>query len=133
MRAAVATRRGQRRAEMLMTDRARVTEVVGEDTDPVTGEVTDVVEVRYDGPCKVQSNSGQGNEPSAGGHKYLVVTYQVHFPIGSNAKAGFGSGTQVMIAESRNSDLVGRVLRLTEPDLRSFNTADRWNSELVIS
>lgn len=133
MRAAIATRRGQRRAEALMTDTARVVEVVGEDTDPVTGEVSEMVEVRYDGPCKVNSDRAQGNEPSAGGHKFLVVTYQVHFPIGSSAKAGFGSGTQVLIADSRNADLVGRVMRLTEPDLKSFNTADRWNAELVIS
>lgn len=120
-------------AESLMLDSCTVERSLGITTDPITGQVSDAVEAVYEGACKIQSFNARGVEPVAGGHKFLEASYQVHFPYGADAEFGITTGDVVNVVTAHNSRLGGLRFRLTEPDLKTHSTADRWNAELVLS
>lgn len=135
-RAIAATRRGARRAGELHIHQFVLREVIGQDMDPETAVVVDRLRDVDDGWCKVQGFNAQGTEPEAGGHSYLQGKFQVHFRRGASAAKGYSPDMLLEIVASKDPGdmaLVGQSFRLTEPDLKSLRTADRWNVEVTLT
>ncbi len=135
-RAIAAARRGARRAGELHIHQFVLREVIGQDMDPETAVVVDRLRDVDAGWCKVQGFNAQGTEPEAGGHSYLQGKFQVHFRRGASAAKGYSSDMLLEIVASKDPGdlaLVGQSFRLTEPDLKSLRTADRWNVEVTLS
>lgn len=135
-RAIAATRRGARRAGELHVHQFVLREVIGQDMEPDTAVVVDRFREVDTGWCKVQGFNAQGTEPEAGGHSYLSGKFQVHFRRGASAAKKYRSDMLLEVVGSKipeDAGLVGQLFRLTEPDLKSLRTADRWNVEVTLS
>lgn len=135
-RAIAAARRGARRAGELHIHQFVLREVIGQDMDPETAVVVDRLRDVDAGWCKVQGFNAQGTEPEAGGHSYLQGKFQVHFRRGASAAKGYSPDMLLEIVASKDPGdmaLVGQSFRLTEPDLKSLRTADRWNVEVTLT
>lgn len=119
--------RGRAAAEELMSDTIRVERLGGLVTDPETGNVTPGRELVYEGRCKIQSSTTMAENPEAGGQVFTVERTKLHFPaLTSGLEVGL-VGT--VLSAPHQPLLVGNEYRLTEPDLKSWQTAQRWSVE----
>lgn len=107
-------------AESAMRDTCTVTRP-GAATDEVWGNAP--APTVYTGRCKVQTYEGHEQNPEAGGHRYTVQRYSVHFPVGSFLPR---PGDVVTITESeKDPHLVGKKYDVTGPFNKSLATANR--------
>lgn len=100
-------------------------------TDPVTGKVTAVLSLVYEGKCKVQSKDSAVASPEAGGHTFVIVSRQVHIPM-NNADVK-DKDVVTMTASHLNSFTVGKkyVVNGFTPD--SYDTAARMPVKEITS
>lgn len=113
---------GRTLAESLMVDACRVTR---EDPD---GEVDDQTGARprvtvYEGRAKSQTYEAYEQTPEAGGHRYTVQRYAVHFPVGAFVPE-VGDVVE-WTACPYDASRVGVRERITAPFSKSLATAQR--------
>jgi hypothetical protein len=80
-------------------------------TDPDTGNVTDSMTTVYTGKCKVASKDSSVATPDVAGASFVVVSRQVHIPVGA--------------ADVRNND----VITITASLLNPFGVGKRYRVE----
>lgn len=112
-----------------MLDSCTVTRQTGVYTDPGTGNVTPTYAQVYNGPCKVQQTIAQSSSPEAGGYQFTVQDMRLDLPVSAGPIAVDDMVT--INAAALDSQLVGRVYRVTELFHKSFATAQRTRVEWV--
>lgn len=96
--------------------------------DPDTGDLTLVPQILHiEHPCKIQTTTASGTNPSAGEHRFLVESPQVQLPITTTAQAG----DEVVVTTSEDGLSDGLIFRLTELERGTHRTAQRWNAEVI--
>lgn len=110
-----------------MVDRCEVVRFSGEPVTNPDGTVTRPSEVVYDGPCKVQSSRPWPTLPDAGEHQWTVNPLEVHFPVAADVR----TGDVITVSDSLDPLNIGRVLRVTSGDRKSYQTALRVRVEEV--
>lgn len=136
----LAKRGGKRWAEPLMLDRCRIRPVIGQITDPNTGEVTPEYGAAVYGPgvlpsegrCKIQQQRLRYPEtPSGGEHQSTVGVTEIHLPDASDAGA-VATDHVVEITDATKAWNVGRLFRVQSPDPKTLQTAIRLICEEVL-
>jgi hypothetical protein len=123
MTAIEATRRGREAAERQMVDTCTIERPGAPVTNPDTGVVTPSVTVVYTGPCKVQSKDSATATPNAGGAVFVVVSRQIHIPVGAaNVR---NDDVFTVTASVLNPFGIGRKYRVEGFTPDSFDTAAR--------
>ena len=118
--------RGRTAAERLMVDtciirRGSSEPVIDDETGAVTEGSRTVV---YEGKCKVQSRSTVSSSPDAGGHSFVVVSREVHIPMGDAGDVW--DDDVVEVTSSRfNGFTVGKEYRVEGFTPDTFDTAAR--------
>lgn len=124
--------RGRAHAESLMRDTVRVWRDTGESTTDPWGVVTPAPPVLvYEGPAKAQNDRTYPASPDIGSVAQVTqMVSHVHFPHGTTAVR---SGDVVEWVSSVNPRLVGRKVRVSVDQDKTWNTAARFNvSEVVV-
>ena len=98
-------------AESLMIDTCTITRPGDSVTDPDSGVVTPGTTPVYSGKCKVQSKDSATSTPEAGEAVFVVVSRQIHIPVGA--------------ADVRNDD----VVTVTASVLNPFGVGRRYRVE----
>lgn len=114
-----------------MLDSCTVTRQTGVYTDPGTGNVTPTYVQVYSGPCKIQQTIAQSSSPEAGGHKFTVLGMRLDLPVAVGPVAI--DDVVTLTASVLDSQLVGRVYRVTEIFHKSMATAQRTRIEEVVA
>ena len=127
-------------AESLMLDTARVDEITGVTTDPLTGASTSTYATVYgpdiaplpgkrSGMCKVQGLDPQEANPEAGGATLTVQRYAIHVPVGAFVpKVGH---VVTITATALDPNLVGHQYRVVALLHKTLATAYRLSVEEV--
>lgn len=123
-----------------MLDRCEIRPVIGETTDPVTGEVTPIYGAPVYGPgvlpnegrCKIQQQRLRYPEtPSGGEHKFTLGVTEIHLPDASDAGA-VATDHVIEITAATKAWNVGRRFRVQSPDPKTLQTAIRLIVEEVL-
>jgi hypothetical protein len=125
--------RGRRAAEALMVDACVIRPVVGNVTDPATGQVTTSYGAPvYQGKCKIQRLRGAfPSTPDAGEHRWTVAPLELHLPVAGTA--AIETGHIVEITAAVDPENVGRRFRVRSGDRKSLQTAIRFQLEEVVA
>lgn len=119
-----ALRAGRALAERMMVDHVIIRRITGQETDRVTGKVTPVPQVVYDGKAKLQSYEGYEQSRDTAGVQYTVQRLSIHLPVGAY-RINVGDVAEI-ITSTVDPLLVGRQLRLvSEAPFKTFGTAYR--------
>ncbi len=98
-------------------------------THATTGAVTTSSTALYSGVCKVQAGGLSSSAPEVAGRTATVERLEVHVPVGAWSPR---PGDVVTItAAASDSNLVGRVYRVTAAGVKSLATAYRLPVEEV--
>lgn len=115
--------RGRRAAERLMLDTVLVVRLTDGPDDPLTGAPTKTELVLYSGKAKRQTYEAYEENPVAGGHRFTVQRYSVHFPVAAFRPL---PGDLIRWVESvMDPDLPGSTDRVTGLFNKSFATSMR--------
>lgn len=123
--------RGRVKAESLMVDACTVGRQSGVFTDPITGQVVPTFVTVYAGKCKVQLTTSQASNPTAGGHQFTVQGLRLDLPVAAGPVLVDDMVT--LNAAVLDSQLVGRVYRVTEVFHKSMATAQRTGVSEVVA
>lgn len=105
-----------------MADRCRIRRPEDEDTDPDSGEVTNVYRDPdvYLGKCKVQDSGAQARDVESGSSTATITPLEVHIPVSAESVA-VGDFIELLGDE----DAVVRVFRAERPHRKTWQTAQR--------
>jgi hypothetical protein len=110
-------------AESLMLDTCTINRPGAAVTDPDTGVVTNTNTLVYSGKCKVQSKNSATSTPEAGEAEFVVVSRQVHIPVG--AAVVRNNDVVTVTASTLNPSGVGRKYRVEGFTPDTYDTAAR--------
>ena len=128
---AAAVAAGRRAAEARMTDTCAITRVTGQTTDMDTGQVVDVTEPVYSGPCRVQQRSTVASRVDVGEASLLLVALELHLPVA--ASTDVHAEDAVQIVTSVDPDLVGKHFTVKQVAHKTDATARRLGIQEVTS
>jgi hypothetical protein len=124
----------RQQAESMMTDTCTVKRATGEtEPDPVTYEEVPTYTVIHTGlKCKVKAGATQANAVQIPGQTIVLSGMELHVPISTvgvltNDLVTIDTVDPVM----GDPDMVGKVLRVTGPFLKSRATARRFRVEVA--
>lgn len=118
-------------AESLMRDRCRVERVTGTARDEATLEDVDVVEVVYEGPCRVRVGGAQPSTDLVAGREFTVTDAVVKLPVGAER---FADDDRVTITEcAYDPALVGAVFSVLARETVTTATSRRLHVSEVSS
>lgn len=114
-----------------MTDSCTIVRVVGRTTDMETGQVTDVTEPVYSGPCRVQQRSTVASRVDVGEASLLLVNLELHLPVATST--GVQAEDCVQLITSTDPDLLARRFTIKELAHKTDATARRCGLQEVTS
>jgi hypothetical protein len=120
--------RGRIRHQLLMLDTVIITRPGAKTYNPATQAYTTAETTIYTGPCRVVV--WRGNEEEAADVEVNVFRYRLDLPFTSTAPL-VARHDVATITASVNPWMVGKVMRITEPEIDTTATALRVIGEVV--
>lgn len=115
--------RGRAAAQAGMVDTCTIRRVTHTQTSTIDGAVTYDYATVYNGPCRIQQTTAQGQEEEAGEARLVLLNLQLQLPM---TVTGLQEADQVTLTASVNDpDLVGRVFLIRDLAHKSEATARR--------